>query len=349
MLRNFAFAMLLVIAAQDTAAGESFDGTEFDETDCRRSKLASRDIVQTPEFVDRVAHPKLSGRARPMPKGPYRSRQEDRKGRAQAPALRGLPNRRTLRGPNKGHVEVSGKGYKARSRRNARDDLNPPARAASTAKAERASVGRSGGKVTFPSGESLWIVKGRTGRGQRDFDPTRSGNPLLKTGGRERLKKLSDNFHAYELAHSGTKDFDPARIDPKLVVCLQRIRNFVGKPVKIDSGYRSFWHNNDVYRWMGRKPTGSQHIGGRAADIKIEGMTGLKIAQAAVEACGANVAVGIGLNFAHVDVRGYAVSWNYRGVSRRQVVKLERYRSDSRASQRALARKTRRGHPSKRI
>lgn len=191
--------------------------------------------------------------------------------------------------------------------------------------AARDAVGRALSVVTFPSGESLRIVSAPSRPGQEHYDPNNSGNPLLDTGGANRTKKLSNNFTAGEFAKSGEMTFNISRIDPALVACLQAIRDRVGKSVTITSGYRSFKYNTEIYRRRGQRPTLSQHISGRGADIKIEGMTGVQIAKVAIDAGGCNVAVGLGAGFAHVDVRGRFTVWNYGGVTERQIEEVRRY------------------------
>jgi uncharacterized protein YcbK (DUF882 family) len=183
--------------------------------------------------------------------------------------------------------------------------------------------------VTFPSGESLPIITGPEGPGEEHYDPNKSDNPLLDTSGANRSKRLSTNFTVDELARSGGKRFNMARIDPKLVQCLQAIREYVGKPVRVTSGYRSSGYNVEIYRKRGQKPTKSQHSSGRAADIKIAGMTGIQIAKIAVDACGCNIGVGIGANYAHIDVRGRWAKWTYfgdRSTSARLLREIENYR-----------------------
>lgn len=215
-------------------------------------------------------------------------------------------------------------------------------------KTQNAAGSSTRANVVFPSGESLTVVKGHSRAGQEHYDPTGSGNPLLDAGGANRLKKLSDNFSVDEMAQSGGKEFDIARIDPEQVICLQAIRDYIGRPVLIRSGYRSFWHNVEVYRRMGKKATKSQHISGKASDIWVKGMTGLEVAEAAVAACGPDIALGIGLEFAHVDVRGRAGVWVYEGVPRRQAAELERYRTAHQAALRRGANRRRRASFSKR-
>jgi hypothetical protein len=169
------------------------------------------------------------------------------------------------------------------------------------------------GTVTFPSGQTLPVVAGQVGPGQEHYDPNGSGNPLLDTGAAHRATRLSGNFTVGELARSGTVRYDTARIDPRLVRCLQALRDHVGKPVTITSGYRSYLHNRRIYQQRNQKPTDSQHSSGRAADVRIQGMSGLAIAKAALSACGLDLGLGVGSTFAHIDVRGRFAVWTYLG------------------------------------
>ena len=61
-------------------------------------------------------------------------------------------------------------------------------------------------------------------------------------------------------------------IDPLLVSTLQRLRDEVQLPVVVNSGCRCRSHNAAV---KGSKT--SQHLKGKAADIRIDGMTSLQI------------------------------------------------------------------------
>ena len=178
--------------------------------------------------------------------------------------------------------------------------------------------------VVFPSGESLSVVTGfAEAKGEDYWDPTGSGNPLLDTGPEHKSKRLSTHLTVRELTTTGGASADVARIDPKLVESLQRIRDHVGKPVTITSGYRSWKRNKQVY--AGKKPTFSQHCGGRAADIKIAGMNGLAIGHAAIDACGPAIGIGLGKTFAHIDVRGVAAAWNYGGVADSWIAEIKEH------------------------
>lgn len=166
---------------------------------------------------------------------------------------------------------------------------------------------------TFPSGLELRPASGATGPGEEHWDPTGANLPLLDTGPSVRAKKVSANFTVGELVTSGGKQADIARISPLLVQLLQAIRVRVDKPVKVTSGYRSWKLNGVVYKGYGKPPTLSQHCAGKAADIKIAGMTGMEIAKVAVDVWGPKVALGVGPDYAHVDVRGRGDSWTYFG------------------------------------
>ena len=94
-------------------------------------------------------------------------------------------------------------------------------------------------------------------------------------------------------------------IDKRLVDVLDAIRERIGQPIEVLSGYRCPEHNAEV----GGVPN-SQHVEGTAAEITYDGIDVDHLAQVAEE-CGAD---GIGCyyhqDFIHVDVRGDAARWN---------------------------------------
>lgn len=112
---------------------------------------------------------------------------------------------------------------------------------------------------------------------------------------------LSKNFSVREFScHDGS---DRILIADETVVLLQTIRDHFGKPVLINSAYRSpAWNKKQG------GATRSQHLLGTAVDIHIDGVPPLKIAQYA-EAIGAG---GIGLykSFTHVDARAKRTRWD---------------------------------------
>lgn len=94
-------------------------------------------------------------------------------------------------------------------------------------------------------------------------------------------------------------------LNPKLIAMLEKLRIKAGKPLIINSAYRTPTYNKRV---GGAK--NSQHMVGNAADIVIKGMTVEQVAKMAEE-IGFD---GIGRydSFTHVDVRGYKARWNER-------------------------------------
>jgi uncharacterized protein YcbK (DUF882 family) len=94
-------------------------------------------------------------------------------------------------------------------------------------------------------------------------------------------------------------------ISPRLMNVLDAIRERIGQPIYINSGYRCPVHNKEV-----GGVTNSQHVDGTAADLNYDGIDVDYLAQVAEE-CGAD---GIGKywsqGFVHVDVRGYAARWS---------------------------------------
>ena len=91
---------------------------------------------------------------------------------------------------------------------------------------------------------------------------------------------------------------------------LQTLRNYIGKPIQINSAYRSEEYNASI---GGVK--NSQHIMGRAADIVIKGMTPIEVSKVIEELIdkGDILQGGIGIysSFVHYDIRGNKARWNY--------------------------------------
>ena len=83
---------------------------------------------------------------------------------------------------------------------------------------------------------------------------------------RDGAKLLAPGFRVRELrCRDGT---DTVMVDEALTVVLQCIREHFGKAVVITSGYRTAAHNAAV---GGAKS--SQHLYGRAADIRVQGVS----------------------------------------------------------------------------
>ena len=123
--------------------------------------------------------------------------------------------------------------------------------------------------------------------------------------------QLSPNFDSTEFdCNCKNKTCTTTEIDPKLVEYLQKIRDYFGKPVTINSAYRCDEHNKKV-----GGANKSKHKYGQAADIKISGVKPLKVAQYA-EFIGIK-GIGQYSNFVHIDTRENKFFWYGNGQSSR--------------------------------
>ena len=95
-------------------------------------------------------------------------------------------------------------------------------------------------------------------------------------------------------------------IDPQLVICLERLREAIKRPIPIVSGYRCCAHNAKV-----NGASRSRHTTGEAADIPTSVYVSVREAKAAgFTGIGYDAKTGI---VRHVDVRtaGAPVVWQY--------------------------------------
>lgn len=113
---------------------------------------------------------------------------------------------------------------------------------------------------------------------------------------------LSKNFETSEFKCRGANCCSEILIDPMLVAFLQKIRDHFNAPVIINSAYRCTKHNSKI-----GGASNSKHLYGQAADIKVDGVKPLKVAQYA-ESIGVK---GIGQyeNFVHIDTRQNKFYW----------------------------------------
>lgn len=161
--------------------------------------------------------------------------------------------------------------------------------------------------VIFPSGQSFNVVPPQGGDATKYADPHNSGVPLIDSTGREK-DKVSNNFSIAEFrCHDGSTLL---RLDPKLVDLVQRVRNRVGLPMTIVSGYRSPAYNKGV-----GGAAMSQHMSGRAADIIVTGKTTiddrLKLARIILEEGNCVIGIGFGKTIVHIDTRQTLTSFTY--------------------------------------
>jgi len=125
--------------------------------------------------------------------------------------------------------------------------------------------------------------------------------------------KITENFNIKEFdSHDGSKM--PKNVFENILELadnLQVLRDHIGKPIHINSGYRSPTHNAKV---GGVKD--SRHIFGQAADIRIEGYSSAEIALIIYNLISKGEmkqgGVGIYNTFVHYDIRGTRARWDNR-------------------------------------
>lgn len=131
-------------------------------------------------------------------------------------------------------------------------------------------------------------------------------------GAEVKVYSLAKNGAVYVGRHFQVKEFschdgsDPVFISPALVCVLEQIRTHFGKPVSINSGYRTAAYNKS----QAGTATYSQHTYGMAADIHISGVTPKQIAAYAETLLAGTGGIGIYYSFCHVDVRKVKSRWN---------------------------------------
>ncbi len=127
--------------------------------------------------------------------------------------------------------------------------------------------------------------------------------------------KLEENFSLSEFKCRDGSDVPDELMDNVCLLAknLQVLRDHVGRPVRIISGYRSPKYNRKI--GGARK---SQHMVAKAADIKIKGMTPAEVKAVIVELIKEGKmhvgAIGLYTTFTHYDVRGWNARWYGKGV-----------------------------------
>ena len=115
--------------------------------------------------------------------------------------------------------------------------------------------------------------------------------------------QLSRNFERAEFACRCGCGFDG--VSMRLVSALQQLRDGLGKPVRVTSACRCAAHNK---RCGGAAK--STHLSGRAADVKVAGLTPADIAREAEEIPAfRDGGMGRYKTFLHLDVRGHRARW----------------------------------------
>lgn len=122
-------------------------------------------------------------------------------------------------------------------------------------------------------------------------------------------RRLSANFTVAEFAcRDGSR---PVFVDPALVQLLQALRDKGGRPLVITSAYRTVAHNTKV-----GGVANSQHLYGRAADIRMDGIPPQQLAEWAEELMPDSGGIGVyppkdgrARGWVHVDVRPGKSRW----------------------------------------
>ena len=122
---------------------------------------------------------------------------------------------------------------------------------------------------------------------------------LAAEGGRQ----VTPHFKVREFACNDGSD--PVFISQALADILENIRVHFGKPVHINSGYRTVSYNATVEN----SSKTSQHCNGLAADIRVEGVSPDRVADYAEQLLGDHGGVGRYKTFTHVDVRANKSRW----------------------------------------
>lgn len=127
--------------------------------------------------------------------------------------------------------------------------------------------------------------------------------------------KLTENFSLWEFRCRDGTDVPEEYMGnvQELAENLQVLRDYIGKPITVISGYRSPKYNRKI---GGARR--SQHMTAKAGDLIVKGMTPDEVKDAIVYLIkeGKMKKGGIGLytHFTHYDVRGFNRRWYGKGV-----------------------------------
>lgn len=116
-------------------------------------------------------------------------------------------------------------------------------------------------------------------------------------------KQLTPNFNLKEFLKPGHKLPGEVYLNniTNLAHRLQVVRDIIGKPIKITSGYRTISHNQSV----GGAPN-SYHLYGMAADIVVDGLSARELQKLLKNWSGG---MGCYDTFTHLDIRENEARW----------------------------------------
>lgn len=135
---------------------------------------------------------------------------------------------------------------------------------------------------------------------------------MIKKFNKGDTTQISANFKAKEM-NCKCNQCNSTLIDLDLIKGLQRVRDHFNKPLNITSGYRCPSHNAAV-----GGARASYHMKGQAADVYINGVTPLEIAQYA-ESTGLFNGIGRYSSFVHLDTRSNKYFWENLGNGEKAV------------------------------
>lgn len=127
--------------------------------------------------------------------------------------------------------------------------------------------------------------------------------------------KLTENFSLHEFRCRDGSDVPDEYMDNvrELAENLQVLRDKIGKPITVISGYRSPEYNKKI---GGARR--SQHMFARAGDLIVKDMTPdelkAEIVQLIKEGKMKKGGVGLYTHFTHYDVRGFNRRWYGKGI-----------------------------------
>ena len=115
--------------------------------------------------------------------------------------------------------------------------------------------------------------------------------------------KVSRNFELRELASKDRANL--VLLHPALILGLQTIRDHVGKPIRVSSGYRSPEHSIER-----RKANPGTHSQGIAADIRVKPEDRYRFIKLAYEL--GFTGIGVSNRFVHLDIsKTRSAIWSY--------------------------------------
>ena len=124
------------------------------------------------------------------------------------------------------------------------------------------------------------------------------------------MAKITTNFSLEEFKCKDGSEI-PNDVLPNIIELaknLQVLRDAIGKSITINSGYRSPKYNAKI---GGVKD--SQHVKGKASDLRVSGMTPKELAEVIEELIKRKKmkegGIGIYPNFTHYDIRGTKARW----------------------------------------